>query len=142
MATYYLAQLNIAMMKYGLDDPRMQDFADALEPVNTAADESDGFVWRLQTVEGDATDVRIYDDERLLVNLSVWRDVDSLKAFVASRDHGPIMRRRSEWFDKMDQPYLVLWWVPEHHRPSVAEAQDKLEALRSDVRERREKENG
>ena len=132
MALYYLAQLNIARMKYAIDDPNMQAFVDALDPVNASADQADGFIWRLQTEDGDARDFRIYNDERYLVNMSVWRDVDSLKAFVASASHGAIMRRRSEWFEKMDQAFSVLWWVPEHHRHGVPEAQDKLDALRND----------
>ena len=130
MARYNLAQLNIAKMKYAIDDPAMQDFVDQLDPVNESADNSPGFVWRLQTGEGDATDVRIYDDEYLLVNLSVWESIEALKAFVASQRHGAVMRRRTEWFDRMDEAYLVMWWVPEHHRPSIQEAQDKLDMLR------------
>ncbi|MEM7293920.1 MAG: DUF3291 domain-containing protein [Pseudomonadota bacterium] len=132
MALYHLAQLNIARMKYTLDDPALKDFVDALDPVNASADAYPGFIWRLQTDDGDATDIRIYDDDHYLVNMSVWRDLDTLKSFVASQQHGNIMRRRSEWFEKMDVPFSVLWWVPEHHRPSVPEAQDKLDALRED----------
>ena len=130
MARYNLAQLNIAKMKYAIDDPAMQDFVEQLDPVNASADDYPGFVWRLQTEEGDATDIRIYDDDRLLVNMSVWKSLEALKDFVASQSHGAVMRRRGEWFDRMDQPYLVLWWVPEHHRPSIQEAQDRLDMLR------------
>ena len=41
-----------------------------------------------------------------------------------------IMRRRREWFERMSELYVVLWWVPRGHRPSVAEAIERLQELR------------
>jgi hypothetical protein len=131
LSSHHLAQLNIARMKYTLEDPAMQPFVDALDPVNLSADSSPGFVWRLQSEGGDATDFEIYNDSRYLVNMSVWQTLEALKAFVASRRHGAIFRRRSEWFEKMDQASSVLWWVPENHQPTVQEAQDRLDMLRT-----------
>ena len=131
MSDYHLAQLNIAQMNYTIDDPAMADFVAALDPVNAAAEAAPGFVWRLKTDEGDATGIRIYGDETLLVNMSVWESVESLKQFIADLDHGAIMRRRAEWFSRMDQPGTVLWWVPAGHVPDVAEAERKLDALRA-----------
>jgi hypothetical protein len=127
-----LAQLNIARMLAPLDSPRLADFAAALEPVNAAADKADGFVWRLvEGAYGDATDARIYDDAWLLVNMSVWRDPAALEAYVYSPDHREVLRRRREWFARVAEAMTVLWWVPAGHRPTVAEAQERLDLLRA-----------
>jgi Domain of unknown function (DUF3291) len=109
----------------------MADFAANLERINAVAEQSPGFVWRLQTEEGDATALRPFDDPNLLVNMSTWRDVESLNRYVYSSAHVDIMRRRREWFERMDQAFLVLWWVPPGHRPSVDEAVARLELLRT-----------
>jgi hypothetical protein len=88
-------------------------------------------VWRLQTEDGDATALRPFEDDRTLVNMSVWRDIESLSDYVYRSGHVEIMRRRREWFERMDQASLVLWWVPRGHRPTVPEAIEKLEMLRA-----------
>jgi len=127
---YQIAQLNVAKMRSPLDDPRMKEFADALDSVNATAEGSEGFVWRLQTEDGNATSVRMYDDDRLLVNISVWESVEHLKAFVADPGHLAVMRRRLEWFEAAGAPYLVLWWIPQGHLPTVEEARARLDHLR------------
>jgi heme-degrading monooxygenase HmoA len=109
----------------------MAEFVANLDRINALAERMPGFVWRLQTEEGNATAIRPYEDERVAVNMSVWRDVESLSKYVYSSEHVQIMRRRREWFEKMDQAFLVLWWVPKGHRPSVEEAKAKLEMLRA-----------
>jgi len=129
MSQYELAQLNIAVMKEPLESPRMADFVANLDRVNALAEVAPGFVWRLQTEEGDATALRPMG-ESTLVNMSVWQDVASLNAFVYRSDHAGIMRRRTEWFERMSEAYLVLWWVPKGHRPSISEASAKLALLR------------
>jgi hypothetical protein len=131
MPGYELAQLNIGIIKGPMDSPIMADFAANLERINALADQSPGFMWRLQTEEGDATSIRPFEDENLLVNMSVWRDVESLNKFVYRSAHVDIMRRRREWFELMREAFLVLWWVPAGHRPSIAEAVARLEVLRS-----------
>jgi Domain of unknown function (DUF3291) len=128
--TYELAQLNIGIIKGPMDSPVMADFAANLARINALAEQTPGFVWRLQTDAGDATALRPFDDENMLVNMSVWRDADSLRRFVYRSDHVDIMRRRAQWFERMSEVFLVLWWVPEGHRPGVAEAIAKLEILR------------
>jgi len=130
--TYVLAQLNIGIIKGPMDSPVMADFAANLERINALADQTSGFIWRLQTDEGDATAIRPFDDENMLVNMSMWRDVESLRRFVYRSDHVDIMRRRGQWFERMSEAFLVLWWVPTGHRPSVAEAVARLEILRRD----------
>jgi hypothetical protein len=131
MAAYELAQLNIGVIRAPMDSPVMADFANALEHINALAEAAPGFVWRLQTAEGDATAIRPFEDESTLVNMSVWRDVEALRAYVYDSAHVQFMRRRREWFEKMEQMYLVLWWVPRGHRPTVQEAIAKLDLLRS-----------
>lgn len=129
MPSYELAQLNIATAIEPLDTPRMADFVANLDRINALAEGSPGFVWRLQTEEGDATALRPMGDE-VLVNMSVWRDVESLNHYVYGTAHVEIMRRRKEWFHRMKDAYVVLWWVRKGHRPSVQEAIAKLEHLR------------
>jgi hypothetical protein len=126
MSAYELAQLNIGIIRGPMDSPVMADFAANLERINALAERSPGFVWRLQTEDGDATAIRPFADENMLVNMSVWRDVKSLNSYVYSSAHVEVMRRRREWFERMNEAFLVLWWVTKGHRPSVAEAIEKL----------------
>lgn len=126
-----LAQLNIGVIRAPMDSPVMAEFANNLDRINALAEASPGFVWRLQTDDGNATAIRPFEDENLLVNMSVWRDVESLKAYVYGSAHVQFMRRRREWFALMKEAYLVLWWVPRGHRPEIAEAIAKLELLKA-----------
>ncbi len=129
MSAYELAQLNIAIMNEPLTSPVMADFVANLDRINALADGTPGFVWRLQTEEGDATAMRPLGEETI-VNLSVWQDVESLNAYVYKSGHVEIMRRRKEWFARMGEAFLVLWWVPIGHRPTVEEAIARLDLLR------------
>jgi hypothetical protein len=131
MSAYELAQLNIGIIRGPMDSPVMADFAANLERINALAERSAGFVWRLQTEAGDATAIRPFENENMLLNMSVWRDVESLNTYVYGSAHVEIMRRRREWFERMQEAFLVLWWVPKDHRPGIAEALAKLETLRS-----------
>jgi hypothetical protein len=130
--SYELAQLNIGIVRGPIDSPVMAEFVANLDRVNAIADRSPGFVWRLQTEEGDATAIRPFPDENLLVNMSVWRDLQSLSEFVYRSAHAEILRRRREWFERMSEAYLVLWWVPAGHRPTIEEAIARLERLRAE----------
>ncbi|MFN7569838.1 MAG: DUF3291 domain-containing protein [Betaproteobacteria bacterium] len=130
MSQYELAQLNIATMKEPLDSPSMADFVANLDRINALAERAPGFVWRLKTDEGDATALRPLG-ENTLVNVSVWRDVQALNDYVYRSAHVEIMRRRKEWFERMAQAWVVLWWVPGGHRPEVAEAAARLAELRT-----------
>jgi heme-degrading monooxygenase HmoA len=125
-----LAQLNIAFAREPLEAPLLADFRAALEPVNGRADLAPGFVWRMQTADGDSTGVRGFgDDPRLIINLTVWESIDALRAFVYDDPaHLAVMRRRREWFARLDL-HTALWWVPIGHRPSVAEAEDRFARL-------------
>jgi len=130
MARYELAQLNIATMKEPLDSPVMADFVANLDRINALAESSPGFVWRLQTEEGDATALRPLGD-KVIVNMSVWESVEHLNQYVYRSDHAGILRRRRDWFERMSEAFFVLWWVKQGHRPTVAEAVARLEHLRA-----------
>jgi heme-degrading monooxygenase HmoA len=130
MTDYHLAQVNIARMLAPLDHPQMAAFVAALEPVNALADHSPGFVWRLQDEAGDATAFRPFEDPAMMINMSVWESLDALAAFVYRQgEHRAIMRRRTEFFSR-PEVFMALWWVPVGHRPTPAEALQRLEALR------------
>ena len=116
-------------MRAPLDDPRMAGFVARLDAVNAVADASPGFVWRLQDDDGDATSFRVFDDPELIVNLSVWASVEALTAYVFAGDHRAVLRRRKEWFVRMERPHLALWWIPAGHEPTLPEAQARLEHL-------------
>ena len=126
----HLAQVNIALPREPLELPLLAEFVAALEGVNALADRSPGFVWRLQTDDGDATGIRAFGDDRLIVNMSVWESLEALRAFVYSGDHLAVMRRRRQWFERMGEVFLALWWVSIGHIPSVSEAEERLEHLR------------
>jgi len=128
-ATFQLAQVNIARARGEMADPIMAEFVARLAEINALADRSPGFVWRLQTEDGDATAVRPYADSRILINLSVWTDPAALRAYVYRSDHAAVMRRRREWFQRFEGMYLALWWVPAGHRPTVTEAVARLAHL-------------
>ena len=129
MTEHHLAQLNVARMRGPLESPLMAAFVASLEAINRLAEESAGFVWRLQTEAGDATSLRPLGDE-LLVNVSVWITPEALTAFVYRSAHASLMKRRREWFDPLAEAHTVLWWVPCGHRPTVDEALERLAELR------------
>ena len=129
MARYELAQMNVARLRAPLDSPQLADFVGALDRINAIADGSPGFVWRLQDESGNATALHPMGED-IIVNMSVWKDPQSLQAFVYRGDHVGVMRRRREWFEKMDL-YVVMWWVPSGHRPKAEEGIERLNLLRS-----------
>ena len=108
----------------------MADFVARLDEINALADESPGFIWRLVDDGGNATAIRPYDDDDILINMSVWRGIEDLLAFAYRSDHGELLRDRGRWFEKADAPTLVMWWVPAGHVPSVAEGKARLDELR------------
>jgi hypothetical protein len=126
---YQLAQLNVGVLIAPLESPLLTDFVSNLERVNALADRSPGFVWRLQTEDGNATALRPFGDDTL-VNRSVWEDFESLRRFVYQSDHATFVRRRREFFQRSIESILVLWWVPRGHIPSITEARERLDRLR------------
>ncbi|MEH0712632.1 DUF3291 domain-containing protein [Vibrio owensii] len=125
-----LAQLNIALSKYPLDAPEIKDFVDNLDLVNGIAEQSEGFVWRLKDESGDATSIKLFDDPNMIVNMSVWDNVDALKNFMFRTHHRDFMRRKGEWFHRLAEDTYVLWWVDDNHQPTPEEALERLKYLR------------
>jgi hypothetical protein len=125
-----LAQLNVGRMLAPVTAPEIADFMAALDPINALADVAPGFVWRLQTGEGNATSIHAFDDELMLLNMSVWESLETLRAFTYTSAHTDVLRRRREWFERLEVAHLVLWWVPAGHVPTIDEALDRLERLR------------
>jgi hypothetical protein len=130
----HLAQLNIATMLEPLDSPRMATFVARLAEVNAAAERAPGFVWRLKDEDGPgATGQRMLDDDMLLVNLSVWTDMESLRAFVfGEMGHRSALASRRQWFERSPMPTTVCWYVTEGHFPGLDEAELMLRRLRAD----------
>lgn len=131
MRRFDLAQLNVARLVAPTDSPLVAEFMDALAPINALADASPGFRWRFQTTEGNATAERPFDDDTILVNFSTWDSVASLSDYVYRTAHTEFLRRRREWFEKVDDVAVVLWWVPAGHEPTVTEAVERLHRLRA-----------
>lgn len=126
---YHLAQVNIARAKATLDSPIMQGFVEQLDHINQLAETSPGFVWRLQTEEGDATALKVFDDALVIVNMSVWDSLESLKNYVYTGDHLSVLKNKKQWFDKSRTPTLALWWVPAGHLPTIEQAKCALHTL-------------
>jgi hypothetical protein len=112
-----------------IDDDVMAGFVARLESLNELADSSPGFIWRYQTEAGDATEVRVFDDEMILFNMSVWESVEALEGYVYSSNHVEALQKKAEWFERPTKPPLVLWWVKAGHVPSVEEAKDHFDVL-------------
>ncbi len=125
---FHLAQVNIARAKAPLDSPLMAEFINALDKVNAVADSSPGFIWRLQTDDGNAIAVRVYDDPRVIFNMSVWQ-LSALKDYVYRSMHGGVFARRQDWFEKMEAPHMAMWWIPAGSIPEIAEPKKRLEYL-------------
>lgn len=126
---YHLAQINIGLMRGTLEDPIMAEFAAALDEVNTAAEQSPGFVWRLKTSSGNATDIRVYPDPKVIVNISVWQSVEQLKTYVYQSLHVNFFARRRQWFEKFPGEHFGMWWIPAGHLPTAEEGKAKLDYL-------------
>ena len=131
MSNYHLAQYNIARMRGPLDTPIMAGFVARLEDINALADGAPGFVWRLKTEDGDSTALRPYGDDRIIVNMSVWTGLEAVRDFVYRSAHVDVMRQRREWFERIEEAYAVLWWIPAGHIPTIDEAMERLETLRA-----------
>jgi Domain of unknown function (DUF3291) len=132
---HQLAQVNVARLLEPYDSPRLADFVAALDEVNASADAAPGFVWRLQTEEGNATSIRAFEFDvaesaGVIVNMSVWESVEALSDWVYGSDHRSVLVRRRQWFERMSDATLALWWVPEGHVPSTQEAELRVQHLR------------
>ena len=131
MTTFHLAQVNIGRFRAPIDSPVMEGFRTQLDPINALADRSPGFVWRLQTEDGDATAIRPYaGDDLMAINMSVWASLESLQQFVYKSEHVAPLRDRKQWFEPLVGPILALWWIPAGQIPTVTDARDRLAYLK------------
>ena len=130
MTRFHLAEANIGRIRAPLEDPIMEGFRSQLDPVNALADRSPGFVWRLQTEDGNAMAIRPFPDERMAINMSVWESLEALQQFVYRSAHVGPLRDRKQWFEPIEGPILVLWWIPAGHVPTVEEALNRLQHLK------------
>ena len=133
---YVIAQVNVGRLVAPLNSTQLAGFVAQLDPVNAVADGAPGFLWRLQTEDGNATALRAFEadaegaDGGILVNMSVWETVEALADFVYGDAHLAVLRRRREWFERMTVAYTALWWIPRGHVPTIAEAEDRVRHLR------------
>ena len=126
----HLAQINVGRLRAPTDDPLVAEFMSALDEINALAERSPGFVWRFQTEDGNATAVRPYEDESILINMSVWESIETLGDYVYRTDHAAYLRRRREWFERLKEVIVALWWIPAGSHPTVSEGIERLEHLR------------
>lgn len=128
----HLAQLNVARFVAPVDSAELADFVAGLEPINTLADTTPGFVWRFKGGE-DPTDVteHVYGED-ILINFSVWESRETLWNFVYRSAHLGYLQRRREWFSRVAVPYSVMWWIPVGHTPEHEEGMARLELLRAE----------
>jgi hypothetical protein len=126
----HLAQLNVGRLKAPIDDPMIKDFRMNLARINSLAEGSPGYVWRLADESGDATSIKPFGDELEIINLTVWESIQTLADFAYRSSHVELLRRRREFFEAPDQPILCLWWIPEGTVPTVEEAISRLDYLR------------
>jgi Domain of unknown function (DUF3291) len=128
---FHIAQVNIGRIRAPLEDPLMDGFRNQLDVINALADATPGFVWRLQTEQGNAMGIRPFaGDERMAINMSVWESLEALQQFVYRSAHAAPLRDRRQWFEPIDGPILALWWIPVGHIPTAAEAIERLELLK------------
>ncbi|RPK53911.1 hypothetical protein EES40_00090 [Streptomyces sp. ADI93-02] len=129
---FHLAQVNVGRMLAPLDSPQLADFVAHLPEINTLADQAPGFVWRMVDDGGaDSTSLRPEDDDDLLlINCSVWESVEALHDYTYRSAHLKVLARRREWFERLAEFHHAMWWVPAGHRPSVAEAMERIALIR------------
>lgn len=132
MSHYHLVEINIAKMKgVDINDPIMKEFVDNLDTVNRLAEESEGFVWRLKddTDSYNATSFNPYNDEQIIINVSVWKSIETLEHYMYKTFHSEFLRRRKEWFHKFGKAHTAMWWIPKGQIPTMEEAVEKLDYL-------------
>ena len=130
MSRFHLAQVNIGRLRAPIENPIMEGFRSQLDSINALADRTPGFVWRLQTEDGNATAIRPYQDDLMAINMSVWESLEALQQFVYQSAHVGPLRDRKLWFEPIEGPIQALWWIPAGHIPTVDEAKARLVLLK------------
>ncbi len=127
--TWHIAQINVGRLRVEPPHPVIAAFMDNLDRINALAEASPGFVWRLKDDSNNATSIRVFDDPRIAVNMSVWASIEALQAYAYRSEHVQFLRRRAEWFEPFDGPHLALWWVAEGRVPTAPEGRQRLAHL-------------
>ena len=125
----HLAQVNISRLLAPIDSPILADFVAQLDQINALAEQSQGFVWRLKDDNNDATTLRVFDDEMIIINMSVWESIEDLKKFAFKTAHVGVMKDRNKWFEKLQSASLALWWIPEGSIPTPLDAKERLASI-------------
>jgi hypothetical protein len=131
MTQWHLAQMNVGTALFPMGDPRIAGFVNRLDEINALAEESPGFIWRLKSDSGNATDIKLTDNPLFIVNMSVWESVEALFDFTYKTAHAPVMAKRREWFEKPVEMHMVLWWVEAGRFPDAKEGLERLAHLRA-----------
>jgi hypothetical protein len=130
MGEFQIAEINIARMKgVDINDPIMKEFVDNLDKVNSIAESSKGFVWRLKDESNNATNINPYNDEQVIINISVWQSIESLEDFMYKTFHSEFLKRRKQWFQNFGKVSTAMWWINKGDLPNVNEAVEKLAYL-------------
>lgn len=129
MQTFHLAQVNISKLLEPIDSPLLADFVAQLDEINALAEQSKGFVWRLKGENENATALRVFEDDMIIINMSVWETIEDLKDFAFKTAHAMVMKDRNKWFEKSKDAALALWWIPTGHTPTPQEARERLESI-------------
>lgn len=129
MQRWHIAQINVATALYPLEAPGMAAFVGQLDQINALAEASPGFVWRLKSEGGNATDIQVTDDPQFIVNMSVWDSIEALFDFVYRTAHRGVMAQRRQWFQPPQGAYQVLWWVAAGTAPTPQEGLARLAHL-------------
>lgn len=129
--TYHIAQLNIAKMLAPIDSDIMHGFVSRLDEINALAEQSEGFVWRLKGDDNNATAIRIFEDDMLIINLSVWESIDALHTYTYKTAHAELIKGRKDWFSALGKPHMALWWVKAGDIPLTTDAKERLEYLQA-----------
>jgi len=124
----HLAEINIAVPKYELEDPRFSGFVGNLERINSLAATMPGYVWMHKDGSGHAMEMPS-PWLGAVVNFTVWESPEQLEHFVWNTVHKKIYERKHEWFDAMKSHHFVMWWIDEGHQPTLLEAKERLEYL-------------
>ena len=131
MSTFNLAQVNIARMLAPINDALMTDFVANLDRINLVAENSEGYVWRLKNGNYNATSIQVFEDDFILINMSVWSSKKTLFEFTYSSAHVEILKRKKEWFSKMKDMHMALWYVPKGVEPTPEDAKERLDYLKA-----------
>ncbi|MFI1773622.1 DUF3291 domain-containing protein [Thalassobellus citreus] len=128
MSKFHLAQVNIAKILAPMDDPIMQDFVNNVDKMNAIADDADGFVWRLKDEDKEEA-IRVFQDDSIIINMSVWENLESLFNYTYNSGHIEVFKRKKEWFSKMKMMHMAFWYIPEGYEPTFEDANTRLDYI-------------